>query len=268
MYHQFKSSTSSLSKDDAGIIYKDSLINSSKMNLIKSLLTPYGIIDFDYSRIYDDNSYEMVVSYSKDDILEYLETDIWYYQHLFNSESVLDYYVIDFSKSSLPIDKNYLKKLEPYYTIAVERKILDCKNSFTFSIDKSVYNKFDPMQFFKLNYALNTCIELMLSTIRFSTRFKLTDSDIKKFKTIFKKHHNKVSDQHKLEAIQSRYGLNALEANYLRAIATGSSAKEIALNVNKSYRYIQNIIQSLVEKLDLNNKNELAQVAKLIVASI
>jgi DNA-binding CsgD family transcriptional regulator len=268
VYHQFKSSSSGLSKEDADIMYKDSLINSSKMSLIKSLLAPYGIVDFDYSRTYDDNSYEIVFSYSKDDILEYLKTDIWYYQHLLSSESVLDYYVIDFSKAPISIDKDYLEKLEPYYTIAVERKILDCKNSFTFSIEKSAYNKFDPMQFFKLNYALNICIELMLSTIRFSTRFKLTDSDIKKFKTIFKMHHNKVSDQHKLEAIQSRYGLNTLEANYLRAITTGSTAKEIALNVNKSYRYIQNIIQSLVEKLDLNNKNELAQVAKLIVASI
>lgn len=66
--------------------------------------------------------------------------------------------------------------------------------------------------------------------------------------------------------LAKEFGVSDSQVDYIQEIATGGSAKEIALRLNKSPRTVEKTIERLQEKFNLDSKDELKLFARVIVS--
>ena len=110
------------------------------------------------------------------------------------------------------------------------------------------------MQLYK---RLDNIISLMYTAVKFQN-------------TLYFEEHEIIMDRAlaSIKKIQENYNVTYNEIEQLKYIATGNTAKEIAMHMGNSYRSVQTSIMNLSKKLNCESKQELVLKAKIITSYI
>ncbi len=140
-------------------------------------------------------------------------------------------------------------------SIFFDRHYQNYKDIFCFVINKTHYQQLSFSDSLKLYERLNAAADLCYSMIEFETMIQLPD-------------HFNLTGRHTISACQKHilddYQLSQTQLSYLGYLSMGYTAKQIAGFMNKSYRSVQDVIQTLSKKFNLSTKTQLTHVAKVI----
>lgn len=245
-----------LTSDDMNLVISDSIAYREKLIAFLSLLKLDQVTNLSWIRIIDDNKFQTVTSnINVNASLNYSHSGLWQYDkvtvsYTSDSEGVIDYYT-----------------LNPNNTYALENKhllsIYNCKHFqniydyFSFEIGRDFYNSLDTKSKITLRKRLDSVISLMYQSIFLEKTFEVKELNA----TFYKDSFGEIETE-----IINTYNLTPLNLSYLKLIATGNTAKEIALQLNKSSRSIETTMMTLCKKLKCSNKQQLVLVAKIIVS--
>ncbi len=244
-----------ISQKDLAVIMADSAANNTQLKQILNLLKLDSITDFMFIRITDNSCFYYVGTPSSEYIREYHNTGNWINETIYDPYEITNFKVVDYSHPDYQASNNLLKLISGKISIFLNRRHQFYKDMFCFDINKTHYNSMDLNSIVKLNERLNAIANLCYTSIQFLTLIQFPKS--------FSKNEDPILKQANKE-ILAHFNLSETNIAYLRHIASGCTAKEIATHMNKSYRSVQDVIQKLCDKFNLPSKSQLEQVAKII----
>ena len=241
---------------------KDSKANEFVINQILSLLSEDTISTLTWIRCYQMQHYAMLTSFSKEMIKPYLELGLWRYDPSVIPLQTSVFKV--FTYDELTQNKEKHRLITPNHE-NIMLYIVKCYHQHTdhFSFDMTAqhFNKLGFEDKTILYQRLHDCIDLLMSAVRFHVQIQLDRA---------------IRDDSMLtpvpvrlpQNLQTRLNLTDINVEYLRFIATGATAKEIALHAGRSYRSVQGSIATLCDKLNCDNKSQLISLARIITSYI
>jgi DNA-binding CsgD family transcriptional regulator len=264
MAYELSSATHPTSHD-IKILMSDSEANKQQLHNLKKLLCFDKIEDISFMRLTDDLELLYAGTSNSKDLFSYLKHQAWAEDMLFDGFQVFNFRVIDYSDSHLSeTSKQFSMSVNERLTLLVDRRHHHYKDSFMFDINRKHYLGLSFENRILLFERLTSIINLCYSMIHLHTPIKLPSNTFNKIKD--KRHTNTapLTDNDLLHA----FALTQTNVEYLRHIASGCTAKEIARHMDKSYRSVQDAIRNLCDKFEVATKAQLAQVARVIVSQV
>jgi DNA-binding CsgD family transcriptional regulator len=229
-------------------LYKDSKLNEHSMKTLMALLAPYKIKSITSVRVHEAKYINVISSLPANDLKTFM-------QNISVKNKVLNYNQFSFYRF---LSDRFDLSGDKLNALLTERKVIRCKYSILFCMDKADYEQLSNEELIKFHMMLISFYKLAFNMFRWNNNIPYLTTpegdalDTKKpdLKHFTLKEHFQISD---------------LEWEYLKMIVTGCTSKEIGLHVGKSYRYIQNIIANLQKKLGVTSKSQLEDMAKIIL---
>lgn len=260
------SSIKTPSPKDIDMLMSDSKHNESTLLNFKSLLHFDHIQDVSILRLTDTLSFYYAGTNKPKEILAYLKLKAWQDDQLFNSYQVYRFRVIDYLDEKYSDNtQQFSSEINHTLTLQIDRRHHDYKDSFMFDVARKHYQALGFEQRVHLIERLTSIINLYYSMIHVHTLLKLPKealAQVPQEKDILEQQ----IQSHK--EIWAHFNLTQNNVAYLRHIASGCTAKEIAQHMGKSYRSVQDAIKLLSEKFNVASKSQLEQVARVIVSQI
>ncbi len=252
---------------DMEVILADSNANQYALEMVSKLVQLHRVETFSFAKLHKDLHLELVTTASNEELLAYYRLGIWRYDIIFNPDYVRDQSVIDYAaKLNIPLVQEYTTKIKQRITLLSEFNVLGCKHTFMYNMNREKYYSLSETEKHKLGTAMFAASKLLLSLIRFNTQLVISEEDIRSAEVMLQC-SNKKSPGDKTEEIKKMFNLTEIELEYLKILTTGCTAKEIALQLDKSHRYIEKITQNLKQKFQIHSKNQFENIAQIITAS-
>lgn len=252
-------SFSNLSTRDMSAIYSDSRHNERAIKDILTLISQDGIIGFDFFRVTKSYDFNYIGSTPPDELKAYFRLGFWQLDALYGTLNQEAYRIIDYSE--FPHEQHTRQNFDEYLTLVTERLYADYKDVLLFNTTKASFSVCSFKKKAQYFQRLRSTMNLIYKRIHIQQLLTPSTEDIEHLKA----QNTPQLEQPRLALIQALYNLTEGELMHLKTIAAGGSAKDIARQSGRSYRYIQNIILELIEKLELINKDELETVAQIIM---
>ncbi|MDC0534291.1 helix-turn-helix transcriptional regulator [Francisellaceae bacterium] len=232
-------------------IHSDSISNKEQILFLKKLLEPFPIYDFVFLRIYKNNTMNIVSSLDADCLSEFIH-NLTIQRLVLNIDAISNYTVATDEFSLVKNKKTFL---------ILERQVFSYKFSMVYILDKDAYDKLSKEHMAKLIIMLGSYNKLSYSMLRWN--------EIVPFKCLdFPDYCAKKSSlpMHKINfTLKNKFNITNTEFEYLKLIITGCTSKEIALHINRSHRSIENQIYRLQKKLSVSTKEQLENLARIIL---
>ncbi|WP_151194169.1 helix-turn-helix transcriptional regulator [Cysteiniphilum sp. JM-1] len=249
-----------IQEEDLEAMLYDSATNAAIIRQILDIICEDTISTLTWVRRFEANQYAMITSFTKALIKPYLEFDLWRYDPSIIPKQTNVFKVFSYDELTCDQMKHKLITQDAHNIVLyIVRCYHNYTDHFSFDINADYFNQLTFEDKTKLYQCLTDCIDLLMSVVRFHTLIEIKDfSD-----------NTVMPDIVRLpESLQQRLKLTDLNVEYLRFIATGATAKEIAMHAGRSYRSVQGSIASLCEKLNCQNKNQLISLARIITSYI
>ncbi len=252
-YHIINS-LSDTTEQEIGLILTDSKIYKKNIDTLLRLLKLDHIDHISWLRVIDDDKFQLVTQDSKQRLSQYLRSNLWKIDKVTTPHSEISFQIIDYYE--LDPSKEFSQNLKDHLTLYFTKHFQNMYDHFSLDIQKSFYLSLNPSEKELVHERFKIAIDILYKSIFFKTTFKILDH-----KVLFLSEKNTKSD-----IIKKTYQLTDLNLDYLKLIATGNTAKEIALQFDKSYRSVQSTINILYQKLSCNSKQDLINIARIIVS--
>ncbi len=250
--------SSQLGLSDIQWILEDSTNQKSKLDFIQSLLRLYKIESFSHSVFNTDFIFGIITTTPPSELLSYYYSKVWQADKVLNFSVSPNLQVIDyFNDFKFKFIKEYSNTINNKISLVSAKVVLGKKHYFAFNIDREYFNQIKQTNhLFKLYSVIDSAISLIYSQIRIKRFFEIHHEDIPK---------RVIKDPVNNKTMLIISDLSVKEMEYLKILASGCTAKEIALHLHKSYRTVQNVIAALLKKLNVDTKEQLTLVAKIIL---
>ncbi|WP_440617137.1 helix-turn-helix transcriptional regulator [Cysteiniphilum sp. 6C5] len=255
----YLNSFSHLSEKDMTAIYRDCQYNERAVKEILTLISQDGIIGFDFFRVTKSYDFNYIGSTAPDELKAYFRLGFWQLDALYGTLNQEAYRIIDYSE--FPQQQHAKQNFDEYLTLVTERLYADYKDVLLFNTTKASFNLCSFKKKAQYFQRLRSTMNFIYKRIHIQQLLTPSAEDINRLKA----QNTPQLEQPRLALIQALYNLTEGELMHLKTIAAGGSAKDIARQSGRSYRYIQNIILELIEKLGLINKDELETIAQIIM---
>ena len=250
---------------DIKMLMSDSQANKQPLHNLKKLLCFDKIEDISFMRLTDDLELLYAGTSDPKDLLSYLKHQAWAEDMLFDGFQVFNFRVIDYSDSHLSdASKQFSISVNERLTLLIDRRHHHYKDSFMFDINRKHYLGLSFESRILLFERLTSIINLCYSVIHLHNPIKLPINAQTAMKT---KNHADMASLTENNLLHT-FALTQINIEYLRHIASGCTAKEIARHMDKSYRSVQDAIRNLCDKFEVATKAQLEQVARIIVSQI
>ncbi len=249
-------SMSNINANDFNRLLLDSRRSEFMLSHVANLLKTDTISSITWLRIIDERTFQFITNLSSNELKDYLYAGVWRQDKLMTPLQTTAFEVFDYeSISAQGISERYIKQHIQNLTLFIGKSYHLYTDNFAFDIDKAYFNGLSLEQKMLVYERLTESIHLLMSSVFFQNEFQ--------FKTV--EFSYKAIDKPKLpEEVKKDFDLSDLNVEYLRFIATGATAKEIAIHLDKSFRSVQGNIAQLCEKLGCINKNQLSVFARII----
>ncbi|WP_440992760.1 helix-turn-helix transcriptional regulator [Cysteiniphilum litorale] len=254
------SSFENLSPQDLDNIYADTRLNQAMVDHIFELISQDGIVSFDFFRVSLNYEFHYIGTTPLAEFREYFRLGFWQIDDLYGTttqESYRAIYYGDLTQHDTP--KTF--SIPMHLTLVNERLYANHKDVLLFNMTKELFDSLSIKHRAHLFQRLRSTMNLIYKAIHFHTIIQAGALDVE----LFKSHTPQVVDKPSMQKIKALYQLTDNDLIYLKMIASGGSAKEMAQHLNKSYRYVQNIIHELTQKLRILDKGQLENVAQIIM---
>lgn len=241
---------------DMDTILKDTQLNKQTLIHIQSLLKYDHIININWVRILNANRFQLITQLSKELLLEYFHSGLWKSDMVIQPNRITTFKIIDYI--DINPDKKYSSTVSHSLTLIITKKYQEMYDTFTFDISKEYFSSMDEEQKILLHERLSIAIDMLYKYVFFKHSFEMKEHKV--FKTLLLNSNE--------EEILKTYKLTQLGLDYLKLLAAGNTAKEIAIHLNRSHRTVQEKITWLCDKFSCSNKEMLVYVAKMITSYI
>ncbi len=249
-----------LQEKDIQIMLADSVNNITIITQILDIIREDTITTLTWVRRFAANQYAMVTSFSKEIIKPYLQLGLWRYDPSIIPKQTNVFKVFTYDElTNDPFKHKLITQNEDNIVLYIVKCYHNYTDHFSFDIKTDYFNQLTFEGKTTLYQRLTDCIDILMSMVRFHTLIEIKDFDDETVKP---------ETVHLPKDLQQRLKLTDLNVEYLRFIATGATAKEIAMHAGRSYRSVQGSIANLCEKLNCENKNQLISLARIISSYI
>ncbi|WP_440994433.1 hypothetical protein [Cysteiniphilum litorale] len=252
---------------DIDAIFADSLMQKKLTDQISSLIQLDGVMSFDFIRITNNHTFYYLGTKPKQDLKDYLISGLWQFDGLFNLNQTRAYHIVDYNEiisanlSALPT-----KSIQPFLhqiTLGIEQIYANHKDILLFGTSNTAFKGFSLAKKALYFQRLRAVMSLIYKTVRFRHMIQLHQHDID---TLMSLANPIIHDFNYQDTMMSSFNLTENELIYLKMLASGCSAKEVANHLDKSYRYIQNVIRRLIQRFDVLDKNQLEDISQIITS--
>jgi DNA-binding CsgD family transcriptional regulator len=261
----YQVSFSNPSEKDLDIILKDSVINAKKIQFIYSLFFSSKLHSIDFFRVTPEFHYSYIGMSTRKDLKDYFISGLWKQDLCYHPCSRQKLRIVDYSNHLIIKNKIDIQNtMSNTIVIATERKFTINKDVIMFTLEKNSVNVETIDSIIPLYDALTAMIELIYETMYFSVKFTGVPNEIHEIKNTPKPVlYSRTSHQ-----ICQKFNLSKIDLDYLSLVSSGCSIKSMAIQLNKSYRYLENKIQNLCKRLKVDNKTQLEKVAIILLSQI
>ncbi|MDC0534684.1 LuxR C-terminal-related transcriptional regulator [Francisellaceae bacterium] len=247
-------SLAEVNEDDIDKILSDSKFHEKKLNELLFLLRLDQVDSISWIRVIDDDKFQLVTQTSAEMLLQYLHSDLWKIDKVTTPHSTISFQIIDYY--ALDPSKAFSQGLKDHLTLYFTKHFQNMYDHFSIDINKSFYLSLNAAGKELVHERFKIIVDMLYKSIYLKSTFQIHDH-----KVIF------FSEKHtKAQKIKETYQLTDLNLDYLKLIATGNTAKEIALQLEKSPRSVQSTINILYQKLHCDSKQDLINIARIIVS--
>lgn len=249
-----------LNSQDYEYLLYDSRASASMVNLILDGLEFDMIHDFSWVRVYRDRqNFNLLTSLNLSDYKAYMESQLWRYdiQLLPSASSV--YFATDYMHLLDKVEhvaESHVRRMSERMTLYFAKGYQNYNDIFTFDMPKERYEQLSRAAKVLLYERLGIAIRMLYASIHFHMQIVLP--------LALKIEH--IAQQDVSDRLKSKYQLSDVDLEVLSFLATGCTAKEIAVHLDRSYRTIQDRIAILTEKMGCQDKAQLADFAQLIMS--
>lgn len=234
-------------------IMDDSTAQQSKLAYMMTLLELDHVMGITWLRLLKDQQWQMVTSLSRQNVLEYIKTDIHRLDTFVEPNHNVSFSIIDYQQ--LPNQAHLPKFLDERICVIVTKYYLSHTDNISFGINRDHFMSLSEADKMKLHFRLQHIISLLYATIQFTHTLELID-----------KVRESTHETQPTPSILDKLNFSSTQLDYLKYIAMGMTSKEIAIHLNKSYRTVQDTIKLLCEKTHSASKNELTIIANIITS--
>ncbi|MDC0535570.1 LuxR C-terminal-related transcriptional regulator [Francisellaceae bacterium] len=239
------------------MLLTDSRIFLNELNYVRDILSIDNIYHITWMRIFDDSSFQLVTQIPEKSYIDYILKGHWLDDVAIKPQTVSAYKTVYHeAPNELTKQDDFDRLMENKLSLMFSKLYGNIFDHFIFDIDQNSYEQLTEANKSMLCDRLNTSINLMYKNIHFTKTFKATG-----YQLIYP---SEVKERRK--AILEKFKLTEGNLDYLTAISSGCSAKEIAQKRGYSYRSVEDAIARLCVKLECQNKQQLVDISRIITS--
>lgn len=256
-----------ITDQEVNLICSDSMMQKKLIDQIKSLIQLDGVLSFSFVRITNHHSFYYLGTKPKLELKNYLASGLWEFDGLFNLNQNRSYHIVDYnaiiSANLHLMPTNAIQSFLHQITIGIEQIYAEHKDILLFSTSSTMFKTFTLQKKAQYFQRLRALMSLIYKAVPLNNSIQLHQDDVATLKALDNHLPNNFNF---LDTMKNSFELTENELIYLKMFASGCSAKEVANHLNKSYRYIQNVIRRLIQRFDVLDKNQLEDISQIITS--